>query len=285
MSSDRRSRSTLDALLISYAEGDRLFVDDASQLLLPVTPYLVLLLLVLTVWAFRHRVTRLGRWRYGVLVLCLWSGCMSTPRLGNALLGSLEAAYPPVTAVPPPSTAADKPLIVVLTTGSIFKDGGRYRVELGDSGWERLHHAVTLWRQVGGVLLFTGGPSGDGTASVAAHMAALARSWGVPDAAVKVETKSRSTYENLTFTRDVIAAHTQLGDAWLVTIALHMRRAMGVAQKLGLRVRPYPCDHKWRPMRYWYSWLPNAGGPDLFAQAFYEIVGRTVYRLRGYAVF
>ena len=255
-----------------------MFVDDASQLLLPVTPYLVLLMLLLTIRAFRQRATRLGRWRYGVLFLLLWSGCLSTPRIGNGLIGKLEAPYPVAVVSGAPSGS---PLIVVLTTGSIFKDGDRLRVQLGESGWERLHHGVELWRRIGGTLLFTGGPSGDGTSSVAAYMAARARAWGVPDAAITVETKSRSTYENLTFTRDLIAAHQ--GDTWLVTSALHMRRALGVANKLGLRVQPYPCDHKWRPMRYWYSWLPNAGGPDLFAQALYEIVGYRVYRFRGYA--
>jgi uncharacterized SAM-binding protein YcdF (DUF218 family) len=262
---------------ILLSGGDRLFVDDASQLLLPVTPYLVLLLVVAAVWAFRHRATRLGRWRWGVVVLSLWSGCLSTPRLGNALIGKVEAPYPAVTA----PAASDKPLVVVLTTGSIFKDGDGARVVLGDSGWERLHHGVELWRRIGGSLLFVGGPAADGNTSVAAYMGAVARSWGVPDGAIAVETKSRSTYENLQFTRDVIAAHQ--GDAWLVTSALHMRRAMGVAHKLSLRFRPYPCDHKWRQMRHWYSWLPNADGPALFAQALYEIVGASVYRLRGYA--
>ncbi len=254
-----------------------MFVDEASQILLPVTPYLVLLLLLAAVWAFRNRNTRLGRWRYGVLALVLWSGCLSTPAIGNALVGSIEAPYPPVSVLP----ATDRPLVVVLSTGSIFKDGDHNRVQLDAAGWERLHGAVDLWHRVGGVLLFVGGPSRDGTDSVAAHMGAIARSWGVPAAAIQVEEKSSSTYENLLFTRDLITAHA--GDAWLVTSALHMRRAMGVARKLGLGLRPYPCDHRWRPMSHWYAWLPNAGGPGLFAEALHELVGSAVYRMRGYA--
>lgn len=255
-----------------------MFFDDASQLLLPVTPYLVLALLVAAVWAFRNRASRLGRWRWGLLVVFLWSSCLSTPQIGNRLIGSLESRYPPVTA-PAAATpsVATKPLVVVLTTGSVLKDG---RVSLGASGWERLHAGVGLWRRVGGTLAFVGGPSSDGKTSVAAGMAAIARSWGVPADAVQVEEKSRSTHENLLFTRDLIAARA--GEAWLVTSALHMRRAMGVADKLGLRLRPYPCDHQWRPMIHWYSWLPNAGGPDLFTQALHELVGRVVYSLRGY---
>ena len=254
--------------------------DDVSQVLLPVTPYLVLLLLLLTLWAFRHRATRLGRWRWGVLAVLLWSGCLSTPEIGNRLIGSMEAPYPPV-AVPPEAAATDRPLIVVLTTGSIFKDGDRYRVQLEGSGWERLNAGVALWRRIGGELLFVGGPSRDGKRSVAAYMAEVARSWGVPDAAVRVEEKSRTTYQNLAFTHDLIAAHP--GDVWLVTSALHMRRGLAVAHKLGLRFRPYPCDHQWRPMSHWYAWLPNAGGPALITEAMHEIIGLRVYRMRGYA--
>ena len=92
-----------------------MFVDDATQVLLPITPYLVLLLLLAAVWAFRNRETRLGRWRYGVLALVLWSGCLSTPAIGNALVGRIEAPYPPVASV---STTA-RPLVVVLSTGCL----------------------------------------------------------------------------------------------------------------------------------------------------------------------
>jgi uncharacterized SAM-binding protein YcdF (DUF218 family) len=253
-----------------------LFVDDATQVLLPITPYLVLLLLLAAIWAFRNRDTRLGRWRYGVLALVLWSACMSTPAIGNALVGRIEAPYPPVAGVSPTA----RPLVVVLSTGSIFKDGDHNRVEFEAAGWERLNGGVDLWRRVGGTLLFVGEPSKDGTDSVAAHMGAVARSWGVPADAIQVEVKSRTTYENLLYTRDIVAAHD--GDAWLVTSALHMRRAMGVAHKLGLRFRPYPCDRVWRPMPHWYAWLPNAGGPNLFTQALHELVGLAYYRLRGY---
>lgn len=256
--------------------GQPLFVDDASQFLLPITPYLVLLLVIAAVWAFRNRNTRLGRWRWGLLVLVFWSGCMSTPAVANKLIGSIEAPYPPVTTVP-----ADKPLIVVLTTGSIFKDGDRHRVLFDTAGWERINAGVELWRRAGGVLLFVGGPSRDGTDSVAAHMGAIARSWGVPADAIQIEEKSRSTYENLAFARALVTAHQ--GSAWLVTSALHMRRAMGVARKLGLTFRPYACDYRWRPMTHWYAWLPNAGGPELYTQAFHEIVGYVWYRMRGYA--
>lgn len=255
-----------------------MIVDDPSQLILPITPYLVLLLLLLTVWAFRHTATRLGRWRYGTLAVLVWSMIFSAPAIGNALIGSVEGAYPTVVS---PAIGSGRPLVVVLTTGSVVGDGARQRVELGASGWERLNSGVGLWRQVGGGILFVGGPSRDRKASVAAYMAAVARSWGVPEEAVRVEGQSTSTYENLLFTRRRIAANA--GTAWLVTSALHMRRAMAVARKLGLRLQPYPCDQRWRPMSHWYAWLPNQGGPDLFSEAFHEIVGLIVYRLRGFA--
>ena len=257
-----------------------MLVDDVSQLFLPITPYLILLLLAITIWAFRHRTTRLGRWRYGVLAVLLWSAFMSTPGIANALIGSMESAHRGPVSAPPAST---KPLIVVLSTGYIYtdKNGTGTRVQFDTAAWERVHAGFELARQTGGRLLFVGEPSPDGKTSVAAHMATVVRSWGAPSDSIQVEEKSENTYQNLLFSREVIAAYGE--NAWLVTSALHMRRAMAVARKVGLRIQPYPCDYKWRPTRHWYVWLPDARGPDMFTPLLHEFVGLLMYRMRGYA--
>src|SRR5262249_37539358 len=104
---------------------------------------------------------------------------------------------------------------------------------------------------------------------------------GVPASAVRVETKSRNTSENLAFSREIV---TPFGDhVWLVTSALHMRRAMAVAHKLGIKARPYPCDYRGLPMLHWYAWLPNSGGAAMFADALHEWLGLAYYRTKGYA--
>ncbi len=254
-----------------------MLIDDAIQLFLPTTVHLVALILILCVYSFRHRETRLGRARYVLLALFLGSYALSTPAIANALVEHLEDEYP---AVPEPSVERDA-LIVVLSTGSTVNKGESYEVRLDAAGWERTLAGIRLWKRLGGKLLFVGEPAPDGRTSVAAFMSEVARDSGVPADAIQLETKSRNTYENLLFTRDLIASH---GDrAWLVTSALHMRRAMAVARKLGLRPRPYPCDYRSVQLMHWYAWIPNSGGPAMFAEALHELVGLGYYHLKGYA--
>jgi len=259
-----------------------LFVANVSEILLPTAAHLFALILILAAIVFRPvrgDVARPRRLRYGVLLLLLWSYCLSTPRIGNALIRSLESRFPPLTdpvSLPAPSS---DPLILVLSSGAVVHDGSAVRLDR--ASWERTWAAVRLWKKVGGQLLFAGGPPADQGPSASAAMASLAAEAGVPASAVLVESRSRNTYENLAFNRERAAAHA--GSAWLITSALHMRRALAVAGKLGMSLRSYPCDYRAIPLRHWYSWLPNSGGPALFEEALQEWLGLLYYRLRGAA--
>jgi uncharacterized SAM-binding protein YcdF (DUF218 family) len=245
---------------------------NVSELFLPIPVYLVAGLAVLCVLAFRRRQSPLRRWRYVFLALFVWSACMSTPGIANAWIDHLESRHPRVTSV-----AADPDtLVVVLSSGFTVKMADHDEVKLDAAGWERTYAGIELWRQTGGQLLFVGEPSLDGKRSIAGLMAEVAQKSGVPAAAIQVETRSLTTFENLTFTRAIIAAH---GDhVWLVTSAIHMPRAMAVAQKLELRVRPYPCDYRATQLQHWYAWLPNAGGPAMFGDVLHEVIGLAWYR-------
>lgn len=257
-----------------------MFVANLSEILLPTSAHLFVLLLILCGAAYRpSKATgaRPGRRRYVVLALLVWSYCLSTPRIASALIASLESRYPPVLN---PSPGGD-PLILVLSSGFTVKDGTGYAARLDSAGWERTWAATRLWKQVGGHLLFAGAPTPDHETSAAAYMAGVATAAGIPESAVLVETRSRNTYENLAFNRERAAAGG--GNVWLVTSAIHMRRAMAVARKLGLTMRPYPCDQRAVPLLHWYSWLPNSGGPAMFADALHEWIGLLYYHLRGYA--
>lgn len=253
-----------------------MLVEDPVQLALPMSVHLVLLLGIVCVQAFRHPRTRLGRWRYAMVGLVLWSYLACTPGVANAFIRKMEMRHAAGAAV-----ADDGALIVVLASGFAVKQGAGYEVRLDEAGWARTYAGIRLWRQIGGRLLFVGGPSPDGGGSQAEAMAAVARASGVPGTAVAVERSSRTTYENLVFSRDEVLA---AGDrAWLVTSALHMPRAMATAQKLGLRLRPHPCDYRASELQHWYAWIPNAGGASLLAEFLHEWVGLAYYRVRGYA--
>lgn len=255
-----------------------MFVANVSEILLPTAAHLFALILILAAIVFRPvqgAGPRPRRLKYAVLFLLIWSYCLSTPRIGNALVRSLESRFPLVTDPGP----RGEPLILVLSGGAVVQDGSAPRLDR--PSWERTWAGIRLWKKVGGQLLFAGGPPPDQGLSTAAAMASVAAEAGVPVSDVLLESGSRNTYENLAFNRE--RAASRAGNVWLVTSALHMRRAMAVAAKLGMSVRPYPCDRRAITLRHWYSWLPNSGGPALFEEALQEWLGLLYYRLRGSA--
>lgn len=254
-----------------------MLANHLSELSLPIPVYFVVTLVLLSVHAFRHPEGKLARWRWLLVALTMWSWLLTTPALANLWLGALEHQYPRVT----DGATGQKPLIVVLTSGYTIDADGHVEAKLDLGGWERVYAGIALWRRTGGKLLFVGGPSPGGAPSTSEVMAAVARDAGVPPEAIEAERKSATTAQNLRFSKQEIAARGD--DVWLVTSAIHMPRAMGVARALDLHVRPYPCDFRSTELRHWYAWLPNAGGPALFADALHETLGIIWYRLRGYA--
>ena len=256
--------------------------EDLGELFLPNSLYVVVFFSVLTVVAFRRRGTRLRRLRYLLLASVAWSYFFSTPGVANVLINHLERGY---LAVPNSSfDGADRgegPLIVVLSSAAMPRRGDHRDAMLDRAGWERTWASIRLWRQVGGQILFVGGPTPDGRTSAAEQMAEVATDVGLPASAIQVETRSSDTHENLLFSREQIASRS--GEVWLVSSAMHLRRAMAVGRKLGLRLRPYPCDWRGIEGSHWYAWLPSSGGSATFLDPLHERVGLAYYQLKGYA--
>lgn len=105
---------------------------------------------------------------------------------------------------------------------------------------ERIRHAVELYR-TGAVrrLVMTGGKSpGDRVSEAEA-----ARDWalrhGVPADAILLEAQSRTTQENLALAQPLLRGH-KIGRVLVVSDPLHMRRAVGIARKLGIDAHPSP---------------------------------------------
>src|SRR5579872_4627158 len=109
-----------------------MLVNSLSEFFLPIPLYLLVLLCILCVRAFRHPNTRLRRLRYWFVALVVWSYLFSTPGLANVLIAHLESKYPAVDA----PTAAPDPLIVVLSGGVMVKRRtGHFEVRLDPAGW------------------------------------------------------------------------------------------------------------------------------------------------------
>ncbi len=105
--------------------------------------------------------------------------------------------------------------------------------------------------------------------------------FGFVDDAIVYEEESRNTFENATFTRDLLRPLPT--EQWvLVTSAYHMPRSIAVFQSAGWDVIPYPSDFR---TDLKYSWMPsltelpqNLTELDL---ALHEVVGTWLYRLTG----
>lgn len=94
------------------------------------------------------------------------------------------------------------------------------------------------------VLISGGGGTvfGDGAAE-APIIAAYLKGVGVDPSRILVEDRSRTTSENALFSREL--AKPREGERWLlVTSAWHMPRAVGVFEKAGFPVTPYPVDFR-----------------------------------------
>jgi uncharacterized SAM-binding protein YcdF (DUF218 family) len=108
----------------------------------------------------------------------------------------------------------------------------------------------------------------------------LLDSFGVPRARVLLENRSRNTYENAVFTKQLVKPKP--GERWLlVTSAVHMPRAVGCFRRVGFPVEAYPVD--WHSGRRINLWPGNsfAGGLRVLDDAVHEWTGLLVYWLTG----
>ena len=105
---------------------------------------------------------------------------------------------------------------------------------------ERINHGIDLYRK-GKVrkLIFTGGQGnpGEPTESSAARDYALQS--GVPLQDILIEEKSHTTYENIRYAKQV-ADSQGIKSVLIVSDPLHMKRAVLMAQDVGLTAEPSP---------------------------------------------
>jgi uncharacterized SAM-binding protein YcdF (DUF218 family) len=105
---------------------------------------------------------------------------------------------------------------------------------------ERINHGIDLYRK-GKVrkLIFTGGEgnSGEPTESSAARSYAL--QLGVPAGDILIEEKSHTTYENMLYAKQLADAHG-VRKVLIVSDPLHMKRAVAMANDVGLVAEPSP---------------------------------------------
>ena len=212
-------------------------------------------------------------------VLALW--VFSMPIVASFLYGRLESDFPPLALEKIPVSEC-----IVLLGGAVAPPlHPRVDIEMSE-GVDRVYKAARLYRAgKGRVIIVSGGnlPWLPDAAPEAELIRALLLEWGVPAAAILLETGSRNTWENAVNSRALLDK-LDCGMPLLVTSAAHMARSVAAFEKVGVRVFAVTTDvlvvsvTKLAVMDF----LPNAGALAMTTNAVREWMGRRVYEWRGW---
>lgn len=217
--------------------------------------------------------SRLRRWLviFAVAELVL----LSMGIVSNALIAPLESAFPK------PKGRMAAPGAIITLSG--FVDTNRIQSDYDFSdGTDRFIETLRLAKRYPhATILFSGGSGSlrQDRMREADLLARVAMDIGIPRERLRIEAKSRNTYENAVESRSLLNDLNK--PYWLVTSAAHMPRAVACFKKQGIRVIPWPTDFQEKPLT-WQSWIPNAAFLRQSESALHEYVGLLFYWLAGY---
>jgi uncharacterized SAM-binding protein YcdF (DUF218 family) len=168
--------------------------------------------------------------------------------LGNALILPLEDRFPRADLDAPPTPTG---FIVLGGAEDRLVGEARGAPALNEAS-ERLVEAAMLARRFPEAkIAFSGGDAGIfyKSGSEAEGAQTLLEALGIARDRLILETKSRDTYENAAYLKDLFTRSGELGSGkrWvLITSAFHMPRAIGAFRQAGFAVEPWPVDYRTR---------------------------------------
>ena len=118
-------------------------------------------------------------------------------------------------------------------------------------------------------ILFSGGRTLDSIVGASNVSSAAALGMGVAPDAVSLSVDPRTTAEEMACIRSILGAAPFI----MVTSAMHMPRAMRLAERAGLYPVPSPTDYRGFASGGWLDLLPRAGAPLLASAVTHEIAG------------
>ncbi len=238
-----------------------------SSLLSPLRSGVLLAVLLLLAWRW------LPRWsRMVASALLLLAALLTTPWLANQLVALQEARGHAGS----DCSGASPSTIVVLGGGMRgAADSPRDWNELTHASLSRVFAAEALWRAHPGAPWVISG-NGRQQISESALMGSLAIQLGVPEGQIRLEQRSRTTWQNARFVAQLEPAIP--ARIWLVTSALHMARARYAFQQAGFEVCAAPAESQYAPAAGIGYYLPATLGLAKADAAIREFVGEWAYR-------
>lgn len=207
---------------------------------------------------------------------------LGSPVSSRLLLGLIEQQAP----IFDSTTTKRFDAIVVLGGGVAGKGTLRLSDELSPASMERTICGADLFvRGFAPRIIFAGGDAsifGEGPKE-GVEMKQLALRLGVPEEAIIVEERSRTTYENAVETKRIIGN----GSILMVTSAFHIPRALGLFHRQGIDAVPYPCGYYIQDrledeiVSDPFDLLPEVDALRRTTLAINEIAGTLLYRATG----
>ena len=241
-------------------------------------------LLILAV--FLHSKKKLSTSLILASVMILWIS--STAWVSGQLARSLEWQYLPPAEIPHAEA------LVVLGGGTDAKVYPRLGVEVNRAG-DRVLFAAKLFKDgKADHILLSGGEitwMRAADSNPAREMAAILNELGIPQEKLWLEEQSQNTHENALFSKKILD-EKGIRRILLVTSAMHMPRAVGLFEKLGMEVIPIPVDYSMTQADLTFSqqdwlgkilgFLPSSGNLSTTTNALKEYIGMLIYQLRGW---
>lgn len=210
---------------------------------------------------------------------------LSLPLIPHAALRALEPDYPPV--LHPVrrleevggGSRAEGAWTVVLGTGYNPNPDYPFTLQAGPVFWGRLLEGARISRALpdGRVLVFVSGAGSP--ARKRRFIRQAAELVGLDPDRIKMMAQARSTAEEARLAEEIVGAEP----FFLVSEALHLRRAVEEFRHRDLRPIPAPCGYA-APAGGSYpvlEWLPSSGNLGRARRAVHEVLGRTWGWLRG----
>ncbi|WP_020588800.1 YdcF family protein [Desulfobacter curvatus] len=217
-----------------------------------------------------------AKWMLSCVVLSMIA--ITVFPLGTLLLAPLEHRFPTNPALP------EKVDGIIMLGGSEnnFLTQMWHQPEINDAADRYIGFTRLVRTYPDAVHLFTGGSGSpmhqewkDANTARQVFM-----NMGLDISGMIFEDRSRNTYENGLFSKALV--HPGPGQAWvLVTTAAHMPRSVGVFNRLGWPVIPYPVDHLTRPDGEIKLTLNFSGNLGRLVTATSEWTGLAAYYITG----
>ncbi len=209
----------------------------------------------------------------GILFVTLYTSA------GTVMLQALENRFAR-SALP-----VEGPRCIIVLGGSFEAEviAARGGVELNQAG-DRFVETLRLLQAYPEARVLVSG--GDGSfsgryAGDAAVSAAFFGAYGISPARLIQEEASRTTFENVENTRDLLRRHG-LDGCLLVTSAFHMPRAVGLFRKAGLSAVPWPTDYRTSGVASLkLDFTQPSANAQLTTTAIREWIGLAAYYLAG----